>query len=154
MVLQFFINALFFYFLGFGFLFQKILPRINSTISFTVINGMIGVGLISFFVAFFLPLNFTYEVVLISILSLIYHRNEVKRSLLKLKNISRYFYAFIFVGLLVAVTYPFILDDFGYYIPTIKWLDFAGFVKGLSNFEWVLAQNSFWHILQASINET
>lgn len=115
---------------------------------------MIGVGLISFFVAFFLPLNFTYEVVLISILSLIYHRNEVKRSLLKLKNISRYFYAFIFVGLLVAVTYPFILDDFGYYIPTIKWLDFAGFVKGLSNFEWVLAQNSFWHILQASINET
>ncbi|MDH1603275.1 hypothetical protein N5E64_11145, partial [Empedobacter sp. GD03739] len=117
---------------------------------------MIGVGLISFFVAFFLPLNFTYEVVLISIaiLSLIYHRNEVKVSLLKLKNISRYFYAFTFVGLLVAVTYPFILDHFGYYIPTIKWLDFAGFVKGLSNFEWVLAQNSFWHILQASINET
>ncbi|MDH0659454.1 hypothetical protein [Empedobacter sp. GD03865] len=117
---------------------------------------MIGVGLISFLVAFFLPLNFTYEVVLISIaiLSLIYHRNEVKVSLLKLKNISRYFYAFTFVGLLVAVTYPFILDHFGYYIPTIKWLDFAGFVKGLSNFEWVLAQNSFWHILQASINET
>ncbi|MGV0937695.1 LIC_10190 family membrane protein [Empedobacter falsenii] len=157
MVFQFFLSiALFFYFLGFGFLFQKIFPRINSTISFTVINGMIGVGLISFFVAFFLPLNFTYEVVLISIaiLSLIYHRNEVKRSLLKLKNISRYFYAFTFVGLLVAVTYPFILDHFGYYIPTIKWLDFAGFVKGLSNFEWVLAQNSFWHILQASISET
>ncbi|MFV0167393.1 MULTISPECIES: LIC_10190 family membrane protein [Empedobacter] len=155
--MQFFLSiALFFYFLGFGFLFQKIFPRINSTISFTVINGMIGVGLISFFVAFFLPLNFTYEVVLfsIAILSLIYHRNEVKRSLLKLKNISRYFYAFTFVGLLVAVTYPFILDHFGYYIPTIKWLDFAGFVKGLSNFEWVLAQNSFWHILQASINET
>ncbi|WP_286496537.1 LIC_10190 family membrane protein [Empedobacter falsenii] len=157
MVLLFFLSiALFFYFLGFGFLFQKIFPRINSTISFTVINGIIGVGLISFFVAFFLPLNFTYEIVLISIaiLSLIYHRYEVKRSLLKLKNISRYFYDFTFVGLLVAVTYPFILDHFGYYIPTIKWLDFAGFVKGLSNFEWVLAQNSFWHILQASINET
>ena len=53
-------------------------------------NGAGPLAVIIFLVAFFLPLNFTYEVVLISIaiLSLIYHRNEVKVSLLKLKNIS------------------------------------------------------------------
>ncbi|MFV0224953.1 hypothetical protein OBJ96_07575 [Empedobacter falsenii] len=102
---------------------------------------MIGVGLLSFLLAFFIPLNFTYEaiLILISILSLIYHRKEVQKYLKELRNISRYFYVFSFLGFLFATTYPFILDHFGYYIPTIKWLDFAGFVKGLSNLEWVFS---------------
>lgn len=144
------------FFLGFGFIFQRLFPKINSSIAFVILNGMIGVGLMSFLIAFFLPLNLIYEITLISIsiLSLIYHRSELKKSLIKLRNISTYFYLFLVCGLLVTSTYPYILDHFGYYIPTIKWLDFAGFVKGLSNFEWVLAQNSFWHILQASINES
>ncbi len=151
-----FSTLLLLYFLGFGLLFQKIFPKINSSISFVILNGMIGVGLLSFLLAFFIPLNFTYEaiLILISILSLIYHRKEVQKYVKELRNISRYFYIFSFLGLLVATTYPFILDHFGYYIPTIKWLDFAGFVKGLSNLEWVLAQNSFWHILQAAVNES
>lgn len=149
-------TVLILFFLGFGFIFQRLFSKINSSIAFVILNGMIGVGLLSFLLAFFIPLNLTYEVILIciSILSLIYHRSELRKSVIKLRNISLYFYVFLFFGLLVSVTYPYILDHFGYYIPTIKWLDFAGFVKGLSNFEWILAQNSFWHILQASINES
>lgn len=144
------------FFFGFGLIFKKVFPIINYSISFTVLNGMIGVGVLGFLSAFFIPLNNIYEIILIvvSLISLIYHKNELKKSFKKKRNISLYFYVFSFFGLLTTVTYPYILDHFSYYAPTIKWLDYAGFVKGLSNFEWILAQNSFWHILQASVNES
>lgn len=47
---------------------------------------------------------------------------------------------------------PYILDNESYYIQTIKWLDTYGFVKGLANFHFFLAQNSGWHILQSALN--
>ena len=47
---------------------------------------------------------------------------------------------------------PYIIDNESYYIQTIKWLDTYGFVKGLANFHFFLAQNSGWHILQSGLN--
>ncbi|WP_299685349.1 hypothetical protein [uncultured Dokdonia sp.] len=47
---------------------------------------------------------------------------------------------------------PYILDNESYYIQTIKWLDHFGFVKGLANFHFFLAQNSGWHVLQSALN--
>lgn len=47
---------------------------------------------------------------------------------------------------------PYIIDNESYYIQTIKWLDTYGFVKGLANFHFFLAQNSGWHILQSALN--
>ena len=147
---------LLFYFYAFGLLFQKVLPQINHYFSLTILNGMIGVGLISFVLAFVIPLNFTYEICLIilALFGLIYYKKRSIEFLKFFKKITLYFYLILVCGLVFTVTYPYILDHFGYYVPTIKWLDFAGYVKGLSNLEWVFVQNSFWHILQASINET
>lgn len=48
--------------------------------------------------------------------------------------------------------YPFILDHFGYYVPTIKWLNEAGLVKGIANLDLLLGQMSFWHIFQAGFS--
>ncbi|WP_299767444.1 hypothetical protein [uncultured Dokdonia sp.] len=47
---------------------------------------------------------------------------------------------------------PYIIDNESYYIQTIKWLDSYGFVKGLANFHFFLAQNSGWHVLQSALN--
>jgi len=48
--------------------------------------------------------------------------------------------------------FPFIMDHFGYYIPTIKWLSSAGLVRGLANLDMVLGQMSVWHIFQAGVS--
>ena len=85
MIYQLIISVfLLFYFYSFGLLFQKVLPQINHYFSLTILNGMIGVGLISFVLAFVIPLNFTYEICLIvlALFGLIYYR---KRSIEFLK---------------------------------------------------------------------
>ncbi len=144
------------YFFSFGLLFKRILPQINNFFSLTILNGMIGVGLLGYVIAFVLPLDYFYEIslIVISIVGVFLFKKHFKDFGKFCKTIPWHFYFVLLCGLVFTVTYPYILDHFGYYIPTIKWLDYAGYVKGLSNLEWVLVQNSFWHVLQASINET
>lgn len=55
-------------------------------------------------------------------------------------------------ALLKCAQSPFILDNEGYYIQTIKWLNEYGLVKGVSNLHSFFAQHSTWHILQAGVN--
>jgi hypothetical protein len=47
---------------------------------------------------------------------------------------------------------PYIIDNESYYIQTIKWINEYGFVKGLANLHFFLAQTSGWHILQCAFN--
>ena len=56
------------------------------------------------------------------------------------------------LGLAQCATTPYILDNEIYYIQTIKWLNQYGFVKGLGNFNYLLAQTSGWHITQSAFN--
>ncbi|QTV05391.1 hypothetical protein J9309_11530 [Faecalibacter bovis] len=48
----------------------------------------------------------------------------------------------------------FIYDTYSYYLPTIRFLDDFGLLKGLGNFDFNLGQTSLWHIIQASTNNT
>ena len=74
----------------------------------------------------------------------------------KIKTMSLYLKIIWIIILLFALAQcasaPYILDNESYYIQTIKWLDTYGFVKGLANFHFFLAQNSGWHILQSALN--
>jgi len=47
---------------------------------------------------------------------------------------------------------PYVLDNESYYIQTTKWINEYGFVKGLGNLHFFLAQTSGWHILQSAYN--
>lgn len=47
---------------------------------------------------------------------------------------------------------PFIIDHFGYFVPTIKWISEFGMTRGLSNLDLILGQTSFWHIFQAGFS--
>lgn len=51
-----------------------------------------------------------------------------------------------------ATFYPFILDHFGYYVPSIQWLNAEGLVRGIANLDLILGQMSFWHIFQAGFS--
>jgi hypothetical protein len=54
--------------------------------------------------------------------------------------------------LLAGSYYPYILDHFGYYIPTLQWLTEYGQIKGISNVDLTLGQMSVWHIFQAGFS--
>ena len=62
------------------------------------------------------------------------------------------FSIFSLVILFFGSYFPFILDHFGYYVPTIKWISEVGLVKGISNLDLLLVQMSVWHIFQAGFS--
>ncbi len=47
---------------------------------------------------------------------------------------------------------PYVIDNESYYIQTIKWINEYGFVKGVANLHFFLAQTSGWHITQSAFN--
>lgn len=137
-------------FFGYGNLFNK---RFNSNnlISFQLINGLLFTGVLSLISAIFIPLNIYYEFGLISIgVVLAIYNRFWKYSWPK----QKVFYLLCLICCFVGSMNAYIFDTFSYYFPTIKWLDDYGLVKGLANFDFNLGQTSFWHIIQASFNQT
>lgn len=141
-------------FLGWG----KFLENITKNQLFTgvsgkIIYGIFGISISWTVVAFFLPLNLIIEVTTL-VLGLFYFFKErlykelyqvpAKRKFLMLASIAMILYCSSF--------YPYILDHFGYYVPSIQWLREYGLVKGISNLDLVLGQMSIWHIFQAGFS--
>lgn len=141
-------------FLGWG----KFLENITKNQLFTgvsgkIIYGIFGISISWTVIAFFLPLNLIIEVTTL-VLGLFYFFKErlykelyqvpAKRKFLMLASIAMILYCSSF--------YPYILDHFGYYVPSIQWLKEYGLVKGISNLDLVLGQMSIWHIFQAGFS--
>lgn len=139
---------------GLGYFFEK-LSKITffEGVAGKLISGIFGVTLLWSFLAFFVPLNIFVEIptILFGFFFFFY-----KKLYLQIYNFTRkevLLFSFIsFIVLFCASFYPFILDHFGYYVPTINWLTEYGLVKGISNLEILLAQTSFWHIFQAGFS--
>ena len=141
-------------FLGWG----KFLENITKNQLFTgvsgkIIYGIFGISISWTVIAFFLPLNLIIEATTL-VLGLFYFFKErlykelykvpAKRKFLMLASIAMILYCSSF--------YPYILDHFGYYVPSIQWLREYGLVKGISNLDLVLGQMSIWHIFQAGFS--
>ena len=139
--------------MGFGEIFQKLFGRIWSGLSAKLFSGMFLLAIIWQVLAFFVPLNIWIESISILIggLSFLYFRsckdflNYRKEEIVKFSILSL---IIIFAG----TYYPFIIDHFGYYVPSIHWLREFGLTKGLANIEFIYAQMSVWHIFQAGFS--
>jgi hypothetical protein len=144
--------ALFFLLLGWGTLCSKILPNLWNGVTSKLVLGILSIASCSSFVAFFYPLNAIYEIFIIAIglLGLLLNKKNFSEDLKLIKNK----YVLISVGILVVIgtCAPFINDHYSYYVPTIKWLNEYGLVKGIANINLILGQQSTWHIFQASID--
>lgn len=148
-----FLGLLFFYL--WGKLVENILPKIGDGFFFVLLNGIIAVSIIAYFSVFFIPLhtNFEYILIGISLLSLFFHRKRIVKEMRTTTFYRTYtFWLFVVLSALAASIMPYIVDHFSYYVPTIKWLNEVGFVKGIANYEWILVQNSIWNVTEASIN--
>lgn len=139
--------------MGFGSFFQNLFGKIWQGISAQIVSGMFLLIIVWHILAFFVPIGFEVEMVsiLVGLSGFFYFKlYEVFWKFSSEKGII--LSCLIVITLFFAGFYPFILDHFGYYVPTIKWLSEFGLVKGITNLDWVLGQMSPWHIFQAGFS--
>lgn len=136
--------------IGFG----KLWKTTKEGLAYTMIMGIFTLSTLWTLVSFFVPLNLYVESlsVIIGFLLFFYYQGFKNiYSFLKGTNLVLLGLTCIFI-LAISSFYPYILDHFGYYIPSIQWLTEAGLVKGMANLDLILGQMSIWHIFQAGFS--
>lgn len=133
-----------------GALFLVIFGFNSEKISTHFMVGVAGITLSSAVLAFVLPMNSAVELfyLLGGIGLFFYFKMDLlfsKSHLFKDLN----FWSIFFGCLFVASFAPFLLDHFGYYVPSIQWIKAFGWVQGVANIDLVLGQMSFWHLFQS-----
>lgn len=138
---------------GLGKIMEKFFGILFQGISGKILSGIMGISLVWTFISFFVPLNIYVEMFTV-LLGLLYFFKErlyqefyifLKKDLFLITFIS-------FIIIFTGAYYPYILDHFGYYVPSIKWLTEYGLIKGISNLDLTLGQMSIWHIFQAGFS--
>ncbi|WP_431610776.1 LIC_10190 family membrane protein [Chryseobacterium sp. 'Rf worker isolate 10'] len=122
-------------------------------ISGKILSGILGISLIWTFLSFFVPLNIYVEAASILFGLLFFFKHKLYQ---EFYQFSKKDFALLGISSMIIMFagsfYPYILDHFGYYIPTLKWLTEYGLVKGISNIDLTLGQMSIWHIFQAGFS--
>lgn len=115
-----------------------------------LLSGILFLSFLAGVLSFFYPMNQNIEIICIcaGFSSFFYFKTyQLCLSFFKENKIE--------IVLLLLMTcffssfYPFILDHFGYYVPTIKWISEYGAVRGISNLDLIVGQMSLWHAFQA-----
>ncbi|MBU8882699.1 hypothetical protein KSK37_06355 [Kaistella sp. DKR-2] len=138
---------------GYGAIFQKFFGKIFGGFSSKLLSGIFLVSVIWTGTALFYPLNINIEIVtvILGLSAFFYFRIYRELRLFKWRNCFTFFFI-SFITVFAGSGFPFILDHFGYYVPTVKWISEFGLVQGISNLDLLLGQMSVWHILQAGFS--
>lgn len=139
--------------MGFGQLFQRIFGQFFEGVSAKLLSGMVFLILIWHILAFFIPLNIGVEAVSVGVGLILFFYFKSYQEWRKIPKKTLFLWIiFVLISALVGSGFPFILDHFGYYVPSIKWISEVGLPKGITNIGWVLGQMSPWHIFQAGFS--
>lgn len=138
---------------GWGVWLQRIAGSFTDGLAEKVFSGMLVTALMWQVLAFFIPLTLEVEIFTVvgglagffygRLYEIIWHTARSE------------FWKLVFISSVIIAAgsfYPFILDHFGYYVPSIQWLTSFGLTKGLGNLDLIYAQMSSWHILQAGFS--
>ncbi|SEQ69036.1 LIC_10190 family membrane protein [Epilithonimonas lactis] len=138
---------------GNGMIIRNLLKIETRSFVLTSFLGMISIALLETVFAFFFPLNSSVEIlfIFIGLLGTVLFFMTKEKSRLKI-NTNFWFYFFGFIIIFASSFSPYLYDHYSYYLPTISYLKELGFVKGISNFDLLLGQTSFWHIYQAGFS--
>ncbi|PQA95623.1 hypothetical protein B0A69_04390 [Chryseobacterium shigense] len=139
--------------LGWGKIMESIFGNLFRGISGLILAGILGLSLIWTVFAFFIPINLYVEVPFVVAGILFFFKKKLYLDLYRFSKKDSVLIGSISLVILYGSSfYPYILDHFGYYVPTIKWLTEYGLVKGISNLDLTLGQMSVWHIFQAGFS--
>ncbi len=140
---------------GNGILMSKFLKfKVRSFLVLSFV-GMMSITFVETLIVFFLPLNIFIELgILVSgLFGVILFIKSKDYSIFDFRrNFDRWFYFFLIVLIFTGSFSPYIYDHFSYYSPTVSYLREFGFIKGISSFDLLLGQASFWHIYQAGFS--
>lgn len=140
-------------FIGWGSFAEKLTGPFIKGASGIALPGIMMISILWMVTAFFLPLSVFTEIPVIMVGLFFFFRNKGYRQLIQSSVKDYRIFLFALVSILFCASfYPYILDHFGYYVPTIKWLTEYGLVKGVSNLDLTLGQMSVWHIFQAGFS--
>ncbi|WP_233701992.1 LIC_10190 family membrane protein [Kaistella palustris] len=138
---------------GFGRIFQHFFGEIFSGLAGLLLSGLVFVSVLFTLTAFIFPLNIFVEITTIAIgLFSFFFAKVYCRFWTFFHKISALFFAVLLITVFFGSYFPFILDHFGYYVPSVKWLAEVGLVRGISNLDLLLGQMSVWHIFQAGFS--
>ena len=140
-------------FSGIGSISEKLFKIRNEFISLRILISVTVLATVFTAFSFFGPINIYVEVPILFLgtAAFFYFKDYLKYWDLMV-SYNHLFLAGLFIILFAGSFYPFILDHFGYYVPTIKWISEFGLVKGISNVDLLLGQMSVWHIFQAGFS--
>ncbi|MEY8761722.1 LIC_10190 family membrane protein [Chryseobacterium tongliaoense] len=139
--------------MGLGKIMEHFAGPLFPGIAGKILAGTLGLSILWTVLAFFIPLNIYVET--LTIFSGLFYFFKEKLYLEFYKFPAKDSFLIIIVALIILFCgsyYPYILDHYGYYISTIKWLAEYGLVKGISNLDLTLGQMSAWHIIQAGFS--
>ncbi|PXW11134.1 hypothetical protein C8D70_112136 [Chryseobacterium sp. CBTAP 102] len=138
---------------GWGKIMETIWGILFQGISGKILSGILGITLIWTIISFFTPLNMSVEVPSILLGLFFFFKKKLYK---EFHQFSKKDFVVLSVSSLAVIFagsfYPYILDHFGYYIPTLKWLTEYGLVRGISNTDLTLGQMSLWHVFQAGFS--
>ncbi|WP_185151289.1 LIC_10190 family membrane protein [Chryseobacterium viscerum] len=118
-----------------------------------ILSGILGISLIWTVISFFIPLNIYIEIPSIVLGLFFFFKNKLYQEFYAFSKKDFILMSAVNLIILFAGSfYPYILDHFGYYIPTIQWLTEYGLIRGISNVDLTLGQMSIWHIFQAGFS--
>ena len=112
---------------GFGEIFKKIFGEIWQGISAKLFSGMFFLAIFWQILAFFFPLNIWVESTSLIIGFLAFFYFKTYRSFNDFSKNEIFKLSFLSIIVIFSGSYyPFILDHFGYYVPSINWLSEFG----------------------------
>ena len=153
----FLIPLLFIVFAGWGCWAKLLLSVKNESIAISIMAGLSLFGLVACIIAFFIPLNVPVEIFLLVVAIIPFFLKKVRNHLPSIPTTileNGWFWGLALMVILAGSYYNFRSDHFGYYVPTLKWLNQYGIIIGIGNIDWSLGQVSFMHIMQAGIDQT
>lgn len=138
---------------GWGALLRKIVGSTIEGFAGKIFMGIFLVALLFQSWAFFLPLHLEVElgVLLLGLVSFFYFKSYQELYHFTINQWVIFFFT-TSISILAGSYYPFILDHFGYYVPSMLWIKSYGLTPGLANLDLIYGQMSIWHIFQAGIS--
>lgn len=139
--------------MGLGKVTENLFGSLFNGISGKVSSGILGISLIWTVLSFFIPLNIYIEIPTVLLGIFYFFKDKLYQEFYTFSKKDAALIGLISLTVLFCSSfYPFILDHFGYYVPSIKWLTEYGLVKGIYNLDPTLGQMSVWHIFQAGFS--
>ena len=138
---------------GWGKVIESFLGTLSGEVAGSILTGTMGLSMIWTVLSFFIPINIYVEIPFVLTGVFFFFQKKMYQDINQFSKKDTLLMGSISLVILYCSSFhPYILDHFGYYIPSIKWITEYGLVKGISNLDLTLGQMSVWHIFQAGFS--